>query len=286
MDSNYKTHVLWKHTKYRELYLNLIFKMGFKHMFDSLTTLEEYINKIFQKNKNITDIELHKKLRRLYRKFKLPKFTIHDYTRIRVSRSNLRWREILQLNKYIMDLDLKEYLDFGAGDCSMSVLLGQHMKLKKKNIHAVDIENWEGVIDDYGIYRKDCQFVTYDGKKLPYVASQFDIITCFQVLHHIDNINDTLSEMNRVMKIGGILIIREHHCHNNKMQKLIGLEHELHEQVITKNVTYNDTYSKYRKRKDLKKKIKDAGFLWQAKYKEPDSFWNPTNYYYELYVKT
>lgn len=279
-----KTIKLWQNSKYKELYLNLIFKMGFRRAFDNLETLEIYVNKLTKKN--LTDIKIHKKMRKLYEKIQLPHFTLKDYTRSRISRSNLRWKEMLKLNKYINDIGLTTYLDFGAGDCSMAALLGQHMNLKKINIHAVDIDGWDGVIDEYDIYRKECNFKSYDGIKLPYNDIQFDIITCFQVLHHIPDIKSTLKELNRVLRIGGILIIREHHCHNNKMRKLIELEHELHEQVFTKQVTYNDTFSNYQKRKDLKKIIKSAGFSWQSKYKEPDSFWNPTNYYYELYVKT
>lgn len=45
--------------------------------------------------------------------------------------------------------------------------------------------------------------------KMPYEDNQFDIITCFGTLHHIPNVSFVVSEMARVLKPGGYLLIRE-----------------------------------------------------------------------------
>ena len=37
----------------------------------------------------------------------------------------------------------------------------------------------------------------------------FDLVTCFGVLHHIPNVSFVLSEMKRILKPGGIMLIRE-----------------------------------------------------------------------------
>lgn len=45
--------------------------------------------------------------------------------------------------------------------------------------------------------------------KLPFSDNQFDLITCFGVLHHIPNVSYVVSELIRVLKPDGILLIRE-----------------------------------------------------------------------------
>lgn len=44
---------------------------------------------------------------------------------------------------------------------------------------------------------------------LPFAESTFDLITCFGVLHHIPNVSKVLSEFQRVLSPGGILLLRE-----------------------------------------------------------------------------
>lgn len=45
--------------------------------------------------------------------------------------------------------------------------------------------------------------------KLSYKDNSFDLITCFGVLHHIPNVSYVLSELFRVLKSGGYILIRE-----------------------------------------------------------------------------
>jgi len=45
--------------------------------------------------------------------------------------------------------------------------------------------------------------------KIAFEDGTFDIITCFGVLHHIPNVSYVLSELHRVLKPGGYLLLRE-----------------------------------------------------------------------------
>ena len=85
------------------------------------------------------------------------------------------------------------YLDIGRPQNDITTLMGKHFKLNKFQIHSIDIN-------------------LRDGKKIPYNDSSFDLITCLMVLHKIslENIDSIISEINRVIKPGGILILREH----------------------------------------------------------------------------
>jgi len=44
---------------------------------------------------------------------------------------------------------------------------------------------------------------------LPLATGQFDLITCFGVLHHIPNVSAVVSELARVLRPGGVLLLRE-----------------------------------------------------------------------------
>jgi len=276
---------LWSNDQYKEQLLNLLFKAGLRYIFEDIEVIEKFLERRIEKQ-NEDDLKILKDLRKLYQKHGPSRNNIDDYIRSRESRANLRWKEIGQIDTLsVQSFKFTMYLDFGAGDCSMACLLGQKMNLPQYSIHAIDIEEWEGSIDEQNVYRNKCQFKTYNGKKLPYDDQLFDIVTAFQVLHHIPTLKKTLKELHRVMQIGGLLIIREHHCHNKKMRKLIEIEHMLHDQVFTLNVSTDEPFAEYRKRKELKNMIVSAGFMWQGKYFDRFSIWNPTNYYYEVYVK-
>jgi SAM-dependent methyltransferase len=44
---------------------------------------------------------------------------------------------------------------------------------------------------------------------MPFPDNQFDVITCFGVLHHLANVTFVLSECHRVLKPGGVMFLRE-----------------------------------------------------------------------------
>jgi SAM-dependent methyltransferase len=47
----------------------------------------------------------------------------------------------------------------------------------------------------------------YDGKRFPFEDDEFDSIVCHQVLEHVFNPSRFLSELHRVIKIGGYFLI-------------------------------------------------------------------------------
>ena len=51
--------------------------------------------------------------------------------------------------------------------------------------------------------RTDAEFVTFDGRRLPFEDASFDLVYCKQVLEHVDHPRDLVREAARVLKPGG-----------------------------------------------------------------------------------
>jgi SAM-dependent methyltransferase len=90
-------------------------------------------------------------------------------------------------------------LDFGSGDGSSI----NFKELRKKGnitplLIGLDISNYNK--------NKDIQLVVYNGNQFPFKNSVFDIVYSKQVLEHVRFPDDTLKEIVRVLKPGGLFI--------------------------------------------------------------------------------
>jgi SAM-dependent methyltransferase len=76
---------------------------------------------------------------------------------------------------------------------------------------SVDPEvSWVGVdIEDSpevaGRTRKDAEFVSFDGRRLPFEDQSFDLVYCKQVLEHVEHPRELVGEAARVLRPGGHL---------------------------------------------------------------------------------
>jgi SAM-dependent methyltransferase len=105
-------------------------------------------------------------------------------------------REVLKCLKKYFDKVNGKLLDFGCGS--------KPYKSEFKNVCqyiGVDVEN--GAHDHTN---DDIDFF-YDGKVLPFVSEEFDAVFASEVLEHVPNIESSLSEIKRVLKPGGHLIL-------------------------------------------------------------------------------
>jgi len=160
-----------------------------------------------------------------------------------------RW-EVIRNSIKKVNIGVTRYLDYGCGECDITEFLGKKLNLKKVNILAVDIEGWMGELYDKP-KSKQITFtqIKLDGK-LPYKTKSISLITLFQVFHHIPDMNQSFVEINRVLKPGGIIIIREHNCDedNKKLEALINIEHGIWD-VIVREMPYKtfvtQHYAKY-----------------------------------------
>lgn len=195
-----------------------------------------------------------------------------------------RSKDIKKLLTSIPPLNVNSYLDFGGGDGSVSTSIAKLFGVPKDKAFTADVNRWF----DRSHSRKFEEDVTYitlkEDQPIPLPDNSIDVVTCFQVLHHVKNIDFVLSELNRVSK--NILIIREHDCRNNIDRTLIDIEHSVFEMCIEEspNVKYlNDYQAWYRSEKEWIKLIEKHNFR-HVKHQmslRP----TPSRYYYSIFVK-
>jgi ubiquinone/menaquinone biosynthesis C-methylase UbiE len=179
------------------------------------------------------------------------------------------------------------HLDYGGNDGSVASEFAKLSKLDKTQVYSADIESWLGNTKN-NKYENITYTLLNENQKLPYPTNNFDSISCLQVLHHLEFINAHLNELYRVLKPGGILVIREHDCINESTQFLIDIEHMIHEYVEpdVPNTKILKTYSAfYKSFTELNKLLETIGFEFVLDDYDFNPKFNPTRYYFAIYKK-
>jgi ubiquinone/menaquinone biosynthesis C-methylase UbiE len=154
------------------------------------------------------------------------------------------------------------YLDFGGGDGANAYALGKKLNLEKGQVFVSDIESWFGNAN-VDKFKELCTYRYLKTYLLPFETESFDLITMFQVLHHIENTSTVLKELYRILKVGGIFYIREHDCDSPMTATLIDIEHSLQECSKKSSIDYEylqTYYANYFSREELREKLFEVGF--------------------------
>ena len=119
------------------------------------------------------------------------------------------WGNTLGSVEYIQEknigLDLR-ILDIG---CYSGSLVYKLWKLGYKASHGVDIDS-RIIEKGTELYPQISQkLYSYDGVTLPFDNGEFDVVTMFDVLEHIDSVDHFLyGEVDRVLKNGGLFLFQ------------------------------------------------------------------------------
>lgn len=195
-------------------------------------------------------------------------------------------KKIVKRTNYIVKIlrdyhcDINNYLDIGATNCAFANVMGHKLHIDNKNIHGIDIESWMN-----REYKKSgkCQFQFYDGKHIPFDNNSFDLITIFQTLHHIPNMNNIIDQIKNKLIQNKYLVIREHNAENENEVMLNELEHVLDESFLENN-SYEKIvqthYAKYYSMNELTNILKRYGFK-LIRYFNVNV--GPTKYYNAIY---
>ena len=183
------------------------------------------------------------------------------------------------------------YLDFGGAEGSISYAIGKYLDIPDKNIYTFDLETPESSTVDR---IKETYPINYvkgiPNQKLPFNNDTISLITAFQVFHHVENIDNTLKELYRIMKVGGYLIIREHDLDSNLQRTLIDIEHGLYE--MNDVDWFNNYEAYYKSKKDWINLLEKNKFEYIKNIKYTNSLgeqdvlkFNQTRYFYMVFQK-
>lgn len=117
---------------------------------------------------------------------------------------------INRISSEIGDISNKRILDFGCGWGNFLL----YCLLNEYNVMGIDISRtrfrfFSSVIDMLELPRElKSRYIIYDGKTLPFREEIFDIVLANQVLEHVGDLENSIREINRVLKRSGFLYIR------------------------------------------------------------------------------
>jgi ubiquinone/menaquinone biosynthesis C-methylase UbiE len=142
------------------------------------------------------------------------------------------------------DVNNTVYLDLGCANGWKTIKMGKGLGLDKENIYGADIDDWLNISKNRDKNIDKFNFIKLKkGKKFPIKTGKFNLITLLMVLHHVKNIDRYLREVNRIMKMNGLLVVREHDAFNDIDNMLIDIDHALYDRVYQNNSQlYLDTY--------------------------------------------
>ncbi len=130
----------------------------------------------------------------------------HSRVTERLSEEDLESKKIKRIEKMIGNFKGKILLNVGCGTG------GFNIEAFKKGAKIFAIEPEKDAIfiarlkaDKFGINKKN--IVNGVAEKIPFRDNQFDIVYCFSVVEHVNNLHRSLKEMIRVCKKGGKIYI-------------------------------------------------------------------------------
>lgn len=124
---------------------------------------------------------------------------------------NSESKRYLELEKYIPNARQKKTLDMSSG-CGSFVIQGLR---KNWDVYGVEPEQWKHDLIDLKFNENDyppewrSRIVKGVGEKLPFENDSFEVFNSWQTFEHVQNVQDCLNELYRVLKPGGKGMI---HC--------------------------------------------------------------------------
>ena len=197
---------------------------------------------------------------------------------------------------FLKNININTFIDFGGSDGSLAKAVHDlYMKnTPESKAYSIDIKEWYGstITPKYS----DINYIELDNNagtnSLSLIKDDsVDLVTCFQVLHHIIDIDPVMSELVRKLHIGGYLLIREHDANTDDIKKIIDVEHAIYEVVLKKmneseSKKFLDNYCAwYHSKFEWTNMLKVYGLVYQKHIKYYKLHKSSTNYYYALYKK-
>lgn len=147
-----------------------------------------------------------------------------------------------KLNTFFQAKQINTVLDVGTGAGNFIAVL----KDAFPNVAITGVDPSVDAIKNAAEIYPNVTFREMTGEQLIFPDNNFDVASISMALHHLPDINKTLSEMQRVVKKGGYIIVNELFSDNlNNAQKVHKLMHHFRSKVDRLcGVCHNETFTK------------------------------------------
>ncbi len=177
---------MWDHAQYKRALLNYMIK---DYAVDDHNKMVSVIANTIRSSFYETDHAIMKKV--------VAKLQVYgSYHGPSIKRSEERCKIVTRL---LGDaVKITALLDIGCGDGSITAHVGKHFNIPQAETYGVDILS------------ACAQPINYSNSTKNLADNSVDLVMAFVSLHHINEIIETLTEIYRVLRPGGAVIIREH----------------------------------------------------------------------------
>jgi len=238
--------------------VKMIFKIIRPEIRGNIRFMKNKIDNIIFNSK--TDMEFYNSLREIYQNNsrKYPNTGISNY------RDVLHATNVIDIlnEKNVPHIPITKYLDIGCGDGKTTYEISKLLNNPKLIVYGADISEWEEKDNKGSMDIQEINFIQLDSDgKLPINSNEMDLITILQTLHHIKEFHMMISEIYRILKSGGILVVREHLITSPIDKLLIDIEHGLFAVSLNNLESHYDTYyAEYRSAFEHQYEFEKIGF--------------------------
>lgn len=214
-------------------------------------------NKVLNKLETTkTDDEVYKYVKEIYNlsmyKYMSPsekQLTLNTLKLMPCKTRNIFAQEMIyNLMKHLNIGKTFKYLDIGSGDSNKTYLIGTELGLNlKKQVYGIDLSNYveiENFKPNKFNEAINYKIITY-GEKYTFPDKYFNLTSAFMVLHHVENLDFTLKEINRITKNDGFFLIQEHDAMNIIDKMIIDIEHSMYPFVYSSENETTDFRKNY-----------------------------------------
>jgi len=111
------------------------------------------------------------------------------------------WQRIRKAIRMSEDINKKNILDFGSGTGVLLPFLNKNLSISAIDLHTTMLKK---TIQEFCL--KNVNLLKYNNNKIPMKSCSVDFVYALEVFEHIDDMNETLIEIKRVMKKNGYLL--------------------------------------------------------------------------------
>jgi SAM-dependent methyltransferase len=140
---------------------------------------------------------------------------------------------LYQVELVLGETYISSYIDIGSGTGTITDCVGSSLNIP--NTYSSDIVLPQIPGDN---------FLHIEDGKIPLPDNSIDLVTCFVVLHHVNDLNKFFKEITRIMRKNGIFIIREHNVTNPIMRIFLDVIHSI-SCIVHNNEDIDKFYSEY-----------------------------------------